>query len=237
MVESVIKNLGDIRSSLDSIFPSWYSQIVRLAEDIGVSESVPRKTSLQRYRSNTPSSSPQEHYKRVVAIPLVHSLISQLKDRFTGDSNNHTRALLSLIPSVFLELQEHHIRREFFHVLPTPRSLYGELERWMRLWRNEKPDDVPLNFIESLRACDMESFPNIHQLLVIGCTLPITSAEAERTFSLLQRIKVYTRSTLTEEHFSDLGVIAMHHDVTDDVVKAFLEQHPRRIFQRSVLED
>ena len=124
MVESVIKNLGDIRSSLDSIFPSWYSQIVRLADDIGVSESVPRKTSLQRYRSNTPSSSPQEHYKRVVAIPLVDSLISQLKDRFTGDSNNHTRALLSLIPSVFLELiclfgasrTSHHIRREFFHV-------------------------------------------------------------------------------------------------------------------------
>ena len=165
------------------------SQIVRLAEDIGVSESVPRKTSLQRYRSNTPSSSPQEHYKRVVAIPL---LISQLKDRF---SNNHTRALLSLIPSVFLELHEHHIiSEESFSMwqkeLPTPRSLYGELERWMRLWRNEKPDDVHLNFIESLRACDMESFPSIHQLLVIGCTLPITSAEAERTFSLLRRIKV-----------------------------------------------
>ena len=100
MVEGIIKNLCDIRSSLDSIFPSWCSQIVQLAEDIGVSESVPRKTSIQRNRSNTPSSSPQEHYKRVVAIPLLDSLISQLKDRLTGDSNNHTRALLSLIPSV-----------------------------------------------------------------------------------------------------------------------------------------
>uniref|UniRef100_A0A1X7TLI0 HAT C-terminal dimerisation domain-containing protein n=1 Tax=Amphimedon queenslandica TaxID=400682 RepID=A0A1X7TLI0_AMPQE len=139
--------------------------------------------------------------------------------RLTGDSNNHTRALLSLIPSVFLELNEHCIiSEESFSMC--------ELERWMRLWRNEKSDNIPLNFIESLRACDMESFPNIHQLFVIGCTLPITSAEAERTFLLLRRIKVYTRSTLTEEHFSDLGVIAMHYDVrvpTDDVVKAFLE--------------
>lgn len=182
-----------------------------------MSVSVPRKTSIQRNRSNTPSSSPQEHYKRVVSIPLLDSLISQLKDRLTGDSNNHTHALLSLIPSVFLERNEHHISKESFSMwqeeLPTPKSLLGELERWMRLWRNDESNNIPSNFIESLRACDMDSFPNIHHLILIDCTLPITSAEAERTFSLLRRIKVYTRSTLTEERFSDLGVIAMHYDV------------------------
>lgn len=121
------------------------------------------------------------------------------------------------MPSVFLERNEHHISKESFSMwqeeLPTPKSLLGELERWMRLWRNDESNNIPSNFIESLRACDMDSFPNIHHLILIGCTLPITSAEAERTFSLLRRIKVYTRSTLTEERFSDLGVIVMHYDV------------------------
>ena len=48
-------------------------------------------------------------------------------------------------------------------------------------------------------------------LLVIACTLPIISAEAERFFSLLRRMKTYIRSTLAEEHLSDLAVIAMHY--------------------------
>ena len=73
-----------------------------------------------------------------------------------------------------------------------------------------------------------------------GCTLPVTSAEAERTFSLLRRIKTYTRSSLTEEHFSDLAVIAMHYGErvsVEDVLKDFVQAHPRRIFLKSVLED
>ena len=51
---------------------------------------------------------------------------------------------------------------------------------------------IPDKFVQALAACDADSYRNIHCLLLIGCTLPITSAEAERTFSLLHRIKTYT---------------------------------------------
>ena len=125
--------------------------------------------------------------------------------------------------------------------LPTPKSLAGELERWKRLWGNvDDPQTIPSNLVQALGSCDAESYRNIHHLLLIGCTLPITSAEAERTFSLLRRIKIYTRSTLTEDHFSDLAVMAMHYQERipiQEVLEAFLQQHPRRIFQRSILED
>ena len=55
-----------------------------------------------------------------------------------------------------------------------------------------------------------DAFPSIHRLL-IACTLPISSAEAERFFSLMKRIKTFTRSTMSEECLSDLAVIAMHY--------------------------
>ena len=48
-------------------------------------ESVPRKTIQHRNRSNTPSQTPQDHYKLMVAIPLLDSLINQLEDRFEGE--------------------------------------------------------------------------------------------------------------------------------------------------------
>ena len=82
MINSVVEKLSKLRSQIDTIFPSWYAEILKLAEVIGVNETVPRKTSLQRNRSNTPCSTPREHYKTVVAIPLLDSLLTQLRDRF-----------------------------------------------------------------------------------------------------------------------------------------------------------
>ena len=65
----------------------------------------------------------------------------------------------------------------------------------------------------------------------IACTLPIASAEAGSSFSLL--MKTYTRSTLAEEHFSDLPVIAMHYGeriLLDEVSYAFVQARPRSLF-------
>ena len=65
--------------------------------------------------------------------------------------------------------------------------------------------------LAALGACDRDFFPNINLLLVVGCTLPISSAEAERSFSLMRRIKTYARSVMTEERFSDQALISMHY--------------------------
>ena len=95
-------------------------------------------------------------------------------------------------------------------------------------------------FLLALSSCDIDSFPNIHQLLVIACTLPITSSEAECSFSLLRRIKTCMRSTMTEERMADLGVIAMQYNERisiDDLCHAFFQAHPRRLFQASLFED
>ena len=145
------------------------------------------KTGLQRNRSNTPSSAPQEHYKRVAAIPLLDSLITQLKQRFDGENNRHTQALLSLVPSVMLSLDTVISDQDFMfwkEDLPTPKSLAGELRRWKHLWDNANPQTqpVPSNLVQALTSCDAESYRNIHYLLMIDCT------EAEQTFSLLRRI-------------------------------------------------
>ena len=40
-------------------------------------------------------------------------------------------------------------------------------------------EELPNNLLLALGACDEDAFPNIHHLLVIACTLLITSTEAE----------------------------------------------------------
>ena len=41
--------------------------------------------------------------------------------------------------------------------------------------------------VQTLAACDREFFPNIHTLIRVLCTLSITSAEFERSFSTLAK--------------------------------------------------
>ena len=86
MVTSIVEKLSKIISNIDDIFLLWYAEIQKLANEIGAIENVPQRTSLQRKRNNTPSSSPQEYYKLLIVIPLLDSLITQLKERFNREN-------------------------------------------------------------------------------------------------------------------------------------------------------
>ena len=205
LVESTTK-------TIDTCFAAWYDhydEIVKLANEVGATESVPRITTLQ---SNTPSSSPMEHYKRTVAIPFLDYLCGQMEERFKADMKQITPIVL--VPSILVatpmypdNILDNLLKWEID--LPFPKSLPSELRRWEGLWRakmllnKDKEQTIPNNLVQALSACDIDSFPNVHHLLLIGCTLPISSAEAERSFSLMKRIKTCTRSIMTEQRLSD----------------------------------
>ena len=242
MVDEVIGNIKSARKNIDSDFQIWYKEILDLAEKLGIVEAIPRRTSIQRNRSNTPSSSPIDHYKKSVAIPLLDSLIIQMRDRFSNE-DRHAHHLLYLVPSIIvndtLELSEATEGMLFWeNDLPFPKSLGNELRRWQSMWQSAEKE-LPSNLLLALGACDVDAFPNIHRLLLIACTLPISSAEAERSFSLMKRIKTCTRSTMSEERFSDLAVIAMHYPErfeVDEICEAFVKAHPRRLFQATLFD-
>ena len=62
----------------------------------------------------------------------------------------------------------------------------------------------------------------------------MTSAEAERSFSLLRRLKNYMTSTMSEERMGDLGVIAMYYGgriPCDEICKEVVQQNPKASIQ------
>ena len=61
------------------------------------------------------------------------------------------------------------------------------LSAWiMQRWADKV--DCPDTAIDALAVCDTDFFPNIGRLLQITATLPVTSASAERSFSVLKRL-------------------------------------------------
>jgi hypothetical protein len=86
-----------------------------------------------------------------------------------------------------------------------------QLKRLVERKKNVKEFSVSslldmLQFIEKYE----DAFYETKRLLQIACTIPVTSAEAERTFSQLKLIKTHLRSTMTDVRLSDIAVISVH---------------------------
>jgi hypothetical protein len=125
--------------------------------------------------------------------------------------------------------------------MPSPDTLRRELDRWRRYCFDIKQPEEK-NLIDILVLCDEDIFPNIRQLILVGCTNPIGTCEAERSFSALRRIKTYLRSTMTEERLAGLTMMAVHYEEcaqinTEEIVKKFTQANPRRMFCSSILFD
>ena len=68
----------------------------------------------------------------------------------------------------------------------------------------------PLDLLNKLCELNLKSlFPNCCVALRIFCTLPVTVAEGERSFSNLARIKNCLRSTMCQDRLTDLGTLAI----------------------------
>ena len=77
-------------------------------------------------------------------------------------------------------------------------------------------------------------YSNIRVLFIIGCPLPVSSAESERSFSGLQRIKSYLRNRMSDERLSGLALMHLYHDLdidVDEICTIFVTKHKRRMFQ------
>ena len=199
----VTKRIEATRQDIYNLFDFWYQDILRLADRIGSVESFPRKANLQQNRSNTPtrsSRSPIEHYKQSVAIPLLDSLLLQMRERSNGGQDN-VRALLCplltlLVRSDVDPMESVDGMLHWQADLPFPKSLRGEVGRWQSVWQSKYQEfkkqgkeskrarrPYPTtNLLLDLGACDSRLYPNVHRLLLIACRLPITSAKAERSF-------------------------------------------------------
>ena len=98
--------------------------------------------------------------------------------------------------------------------------------------------DPPDSFLESLQFADIDCYPKIRQLLIIGCVSPIGSTEAKREASGICRLKTPYRKTMSDEREGDSNLIQLQKlaEMEDnEVIDVFIQLHPRRIFTEHLL--
>ena len=104
----------------------------------------------------------------------------------------------------------------------------GELELWFKFWNKNigvwSEDQFPSTAIDALGKCDPNIFPTVYQLLSIVCTLPMSVATAERSFSTLRRVKTWLRSRMQEDRLTSLCLLNVHREVEisiDQIIDRF----------------
>jgi hypothetical protein len=106
----------------------------------------------------------------------------------------------------------------------------AEYELWRRKWQRQPAADHPRTALAALDHCSM--YPNMTIFLQLLATLPITTAEAERFFSKMERTLTAIRASMEEERLEALLLLCVHRQETptiDAVIDRFAAISARRL--------
>ena len=231
-----------MRQIIDEEFHKVYKYSERSAEKLHIEATIPRSAVRQMHRNNVSAENPDEHYRRVLAIPLVDRFITEMTFRL-NPFNKTVSKLLLLVPSIicdpeYNDLDIEGLIEQYSDDLPNLDVIDLELKLWKRKWSEVEKSDRPASLAKAIKCCDKLKFPNIFTLIKIGCTLPVTSAECERSFSAMRKLRTWLRSTMKSDRLSSLAIMNIHRHVKVDykeAAKLFFTLYFRKIQESSLI--
>lgn len=183
----------------------------------------PRTANKQTMRCNVDAASSEDYYRVSVYIPFLDAFLNNLDQRFSKHKAILT-GFQALLPADANTLSEETLIEFQSLVLFYKNDLSGtvdelkiELKFWYRAIARLKKDDWPRDALSALRQCDENMLPNIKKLLYILTVLPVSTAENERTFSTLRRLKSYLRNSTSETRLNGLTLLHLYRKMTPSV--------------------
>ncbi len=163
-VNTVTSVLQDLRTQIDVKHKIWHDTAVTLGKNIRATTTKTLLTS----RSNTPGDTPEEYYRRTLSIPFLDQLITHLESRFSDIQQKAIQGM-RLVPSVLVDpsIPKCDCSDLLEDDLPSSSSLEAELNLWKHKWESQAPSSPS----DSLR---MAMWPNIHTIIRLICTIPVT---------------------------------------------------------------
>lgn len=182
---------------------------------------------IQQIRKDLPEFVESEGRRRVRnpradALEVCDILTNQLTDRL--DKSDFLKAYAIVDPQNFSKYHLHfpnsHLKTIIEHYsFLEQESLQTELEV---IYSNESfyaesVSDTTIKLYEYMRSLELqEEFPEVIKLLQIVLTTPVHTAEPERTFSTLSRVKCSTRNAMSQDRLNALTALSVH---KEDIAK------------------
>ncbi|KAH8028555.1 hypothetical protein HPB51_017681 [Rhipicephalus microplus] len=231
-VKNVIDVLSTKRASAETEFNKIFLKSLSLLKITNVEMALPRITGRQMQRSNVPSATPEEYYRRNVYLPLLADFENQLRDRF--DAHKKVVVGLNMLLPKFCasaSLSDIDDAVQFYlGDIPSANVIEAEFTLWGNKCCQIEEKNRLACALEALEMCNRDFFPNIHSLLSILATLPVSTSTPKRSFSTLRRLKSYLRNHMNNDRLTGLALLSIHRElqVTPEQVLTKFCKLPRR---------
>ena len=198
LIQQYCEQLQSLKSDVDEYSQCIFLHSSRIADHSGIATTMPRISHRQMHRSNPEYSSVEEYYKRVVVIPFLDHLISELTSRF--DAHAKKASMIQGLLPMRLSSQSSTVDIEeavqfYKDDLPNADIIDEEFYIWKQRWLPIPLQNRPQSLSETLKVSTPESVPNIFTLFRLFATLPLSSCSCERSASSLRRLNQYLRCT------------------------------------------
>ena len=198
-ISGVISTLKSLRTDSEIEFKKIFEETTKLAKELhgpAYELQQPRISRRQTNRSNVDAPTPEDYYRITLYNEFISHVVSELEERFVK-TPLHGINLLQLLPSECCKQQrDDPIPKEVSEAvhfyeqdLPSVAMFPIEYRMWVQKWKADGCV-TPVKLIDVFCACHSMTFPNIHALLKLALTLPVTSCESERSFSQLNPFTV-----------------------------------------------
>lgn len=157
-----------------------------------------------------------EDYFRPLYYELIDHAVQQLETRFSSDDMKTYASIESILLSTEFPGDAQIVLSKYPEVNTT--YLQAELPMFHR-HANVSLTSLTQVVIHAreLKKEVRDLFPSVMALIRLLLLCPASSAEAERSFSSLRRLKTWLRSTMTQERLNSVAVCHIHQDLLDRI--------------------
>ncbi|XP_077360740.1 uncharacterized protein LOC144006007 [Festucalex cinctus] len=210
-IPQIVETLGKMLENVGAVHAAWFEQAFRLATKV-----APHQMCFCEEASGF--DSPEMYYRESLSIPLLKSLIDEMKYSFS-DSHLKALSILSLLPSCNPQpvLPESADKPFHFYLsdLPEPDALEQDINSWAAFWRDKDQDapPPPTSIAETLVHPECKNHPTVILLLRLVAVLPSVGIECDLMKSTLNSMRDVLRNAVCEGDRT-ARVMLLSHDTT-----------------------
>ena len=173
------------------------------------------------YESNETlaDETPEFHFRRQVFYPLIDAAITSLRERFAQlERFNNLFGFLCSVPNMQATVTANSLDLCCQTLMQMMGDIdAGDLSKEINIAVHSIPTTCahsPLAILDYIYKENLvDVYPNLNIALRLLLTVPVTVASAERTFSRMNLIKSYLRSSMCQERLNGLAYISIEHEL------------------------
>ncbi|KAK2724648.1 hypothetical protein QYM36_001217, partial [Artemia franciscana] len=185
--------LAKQRETWDEEFALVFEQVKEFSDKIQLAVEVPGITLRQVHRNNPPHITPEEYFRSVVFIPMLNSVISDLKSRFSRDTLNSFRLTVLLTSNI---------------VNCTDDLLQSSVKEISNMYGQRLGLTVP-----STRATLILEEVLVWRSRWLRVKREGAWVSAERSFSTLRKMKTWLRAQMRQTRLIVLALFNVHRNI------------------------